>query len=132
MNSYIEVTELSFADRLPRELVLNTASIRTAKPWFIGTLLVVPAGFFHVRETAHQIRELIQHAREYQYAMLADLVPDPDEELFATAVIAAPVYVRNTIHSGRENLTLNEVDLVGLIEQHDRMADEFRAEALGE
>jgi hypothetical protein len=132
MNCYVEITELRFVDGLPRKLVLNVESIRAVKTWVIGTLLEGSEGLVHVQETVHQIRELIQHASEHRYATLADLPTDPDEDLFVTAGLAAPVYARNTIRSTREDLTLNGVDLVGLVEQKDRLHDAIRADALGE
>jgi hypothetical protein len=132
MNCYVEVTELHFVDGLTRKLVLNVASIRDVKPWAVGTLLVGSRGLVHVQESVQQIRQLVQHAREYRYATMDDIPRDPDEALFPTPALPGAVYARNTIRSKHENLTLNEVDLVGLIEQHDRMGDEIRADALGE
>ncbi len=132
MSCYIELTELPFIDGLPRKLVLDIAAARAVKPWAVGTLVVGSKGFVHVQESVHQVRQLILHAQECRFATLADLAPDPSEELFRKSTLPGPVYSRNTIRSRREHLTLNEVDLVGLIEQQDRMQDEVRADALGE
>jgi hypothetical protein len=131
----IELTELNFADGADRKLSVNASLVYALVPLFpvaVGTVVKMIGGRLHVQESPHEIKELLRHARQHGSANLADLPPDPDEELFATSVLPSPVWVRNTIYSRPEDLTLNGVDLRYLIEQYARIQGEIRAEALGE
>ena len=130
----IELTELNFNDGQIPELVVNVHSIRHLIPWTVGTVVEFWDGKrIHVAQSKHYIEQMILHAQEFQYATRAD-VRDPDDELFETSTTLAPgpTYVRNTIRSRWEDLTANEVDLEGLVEQDDRMCDQIRAEARDE
>jgi hypothetical protein len=133
VTTHIELTEISFAEGDVRELVVNTSLIYgTQTMWDLapGTLLKLRGGLLHVRESARQIEQLIRHAKQYAYARLADLSPDPTDEIFATLVLPAPIYVRNRVRSRPEDLTLNGVDLRYLIEQHQHQLEGIREEAL--
>lgn len=135
MNAYIQLKELNFADGHVRDLVLSAHSIRNVVPWPVGTVVECFDGDrILVSENRDVIRRLILHAEKFMYARRADLPPDPDEELFQTStkLLPGPVYARNTVRSLPEDLTTNEVDLQGLLEQHDRMLDRIGAEALDE
>src|SRR5438045_3032621 len=128
---HIELTELNFDDGEVRELVVNVDSIRDLT---VGTVIEFWDGKrIHVAQSEHYIEQMILHAQEFLYATRAD-VRDPDDEFFETStkLLPEPSYVRNTIQSRWEDLTANEVDLEGLVEQDDRMCDQIRAEELGE
>ena len=131
-NMRIQLTELRLVDGADRKLVVNATLIYGLVPLAVGTLVKMRGGEVHVLETTHVIEQLIQQARQHGFAKLADLPSGPEEKFFATGSLPGPVYALNRIQSRAEDLTLNGVDLQYLIEQHDRMVDRIRAEALGE
>ena len=129
----IELTEVDFGDNSDRKIIFSASLIYGFASLFsIGTVVKVFGGELHVQESTHQVEQLIQHAQRHSSARLADLTPDQEEDVFATSVLPPPVWRRNTGHSRSEDLTLNGVDLRHLIEQHERMLEEVRANELGE
>jgi len=135
MSLRIKLREENFADGSSRELVVNVSLIYAIvglAPFLApGTIIKMRGGHVHVQESPYEIKWLIRHAERHGSATSADLPVNPDEELFATSTLPAPVYARNRINSRPDDLTLNGVDLRYLIEQHTRMLAEIRAEALG-
>ena len=127
----ISLTELKFVDGEDREITIPAHLVYKVVPFGPGTLVKMHGGEVHVQESTHEIEQLILRATQHGFATLADIPPDPDEKFFATGSLPGPVYVRNTINSRPEDLTLNGVDLRYLIEQDQRMLDRIRADAHG-
>ena len=137
MQRYIELNELRFQDGADRKLRLNIELIYGTEYLFPypGTIIKMIGGNVHVSVAPYVIKQLIELAKQKGFARIEDLPPDPDDELFDPApgerCLPSPTYVRNTINSRPEDLTLNGVDLRYLIEQDQRMLDRIRADAHG-
>src|SRR5262249_54623705 len=110
-------------------LIYGLSSLFPAVP---GTIVKMRGGQLHVQESPKRIQQLIDHAKRHGSARLADLRSHAEEEVFATSNLPSPSWVRNSVWSRPEDLTLNGVDLRYLIDQYARVQADIRADALGE